>query len=273
MGSVVEVTSQTFEEAVLEKSFETPVLIDFAAQWCGPCQMLRPVLEKLAQEYDFVLAKVDIDQNPELARIYQVEGVPDVKVAMQGQVKSGFVGMLPESDLRDFLTQLDLKSSFDEAREAIAAAKSGGEVEQVKQGYEVLLAQYPNRPEIILEAAQFMLSLGDLTATEAFLDQIDPYQPSYGAQVQALRSLIALHQVVADLLPETEADILYVDGARAAISEDYETALKKFLAVVECDRYYRDDAGRKALLTLFTVLGDDHPLTRSYRKSLMQALY
>lgn len=274
MGSVVEVTtSQTFEEAVLEQSFEKPVLVDFFAQWCGPCQMLKPVLEKLTREYEFVLAKVDIDQNPELARIYQVEGVPDVKVAWQGQMHSGFVGMLPEPQIRDLLAQFNLKSAFEEGMAAIAAAKATGNVDTVSQGYEALLAQYPERIEIILEAARFHLGQKDLARATDLLDKIDPYQRPYGEQAAALRSLIGFHQIAADLSPTTEADELYLTGAKAAIAEDYEMAMERFLELVQRDRRYREDAGRKALLTLFAVLGDDHPLTQGYRKRLMQALY
>ncbi|MEL6384570.1 MAG: tetratricopeptide repeat protein [Cyanobacteria bacterium J06626_18] len=273
MGSVVEVTNQTFEDVVLEQSFEKPVLVDFLAQWCGPCQMLKPVLEKLTQEYNFVLAKVDIDQNPELARIYQVEGVPDVKVVWQGQVHNGFVGMLQESQIRDLLAQLNLKSAFEEGMAAIAAAKSTGDLDTVVQGYDTLLTQYPDRIEVVLEAARFRLSQGDLTGAGMLLNKIDPYQRPYGEQATALRSLMALHQVVADTTLNTAADELYLAGAKAAIAEDYETAMEQFLALVKCDRRYRDDAGRKALLTLFAVLGDNSPLTQTYRKRLIQTLY
>ena len=274
MGSVVEVTSsQIFEERVLEQSFAMPVLVDFFAQWCGPCQLLKPVLEKLTQEYEFVLAKVDIDANPELARIYQVEGVPDVKMVWQGQVHNGFVGMLPEPQIRDLLAQFNLKSTFEEAMAAIAAAKAIGDTDQVAQGYEMLLARYPERTEVILEAARFRLSQKDLAAAENLLAKIDPYQRPYGDQAKALRSLMALHPIVEELSPTTEVDELYLAGAKATIAEDYEVAMERFLALVQRDRRYREDGGRKALLTLFAVLGDGHPLTQSYRKRLMQALY
>jgi putative thioredoxin len=127
MGQVIEVTSPTFEEAVLEASLDQPVVVDFYAQWCGPCQMLKPLLEGLAEEYGFTLAKIDIDQNPELARIYQVEGVPDVKVATQGQLQPGFVGMLPEPQLRDWLSQLGLQSALERSLAAIATAEQQGD--------------------------------------------------------------------------------------------------------------------------------------------------
>lgn len=273
MGSIVEVSSPTFEEDVLAQSFEKPVVVDFFAQWCGPCQMLKPVLEKLTQEYDFVLAKVDIDQNPELARIYQVEGVPDVKVAVQGQMYNGFVGMLPEPQLRDFLEQLNLKSTFDEAMATLTTAKQAGDVQQLEAQYRALLDQYPDRPALLLEAAQFFLGQGQLAQAEEWLDQIDPLQRPYGDQATAVRSLMAFHRVVNEVTPETEAEQHYLAGAQAAVAQQYETAMAEFLTLVKLDRKYRQDAGRKALLTLFGVLGDEHPLTQTYRKRLMQTLY
>lgn len=273
MGAIVEVTGPTFEADVLEQSFQKPVVVDFFAQWCGPCQMLRPLLEKLTLEYDFVLAKVDIDQSPELARIYQVEGVPDVKVAVQGEIYNGFVGMLSESQIRDFLAQLDLRSSLEEALEALQAAKEDGNTVQLGDRYTTLLQQYPDRPELLLEAAQFHLSQGQLDQAQVLLDQIDPLQRPYGEQATAMRSLIDFHQTVAELVPESESDQLYLAGAKAAIVEDYEQAMEQFLTLVQRDRQYRHDAGRKALLTLFGVLGDEHPFTQRYRKRLMQALY
>ncbi|MEM0980761.1 MAG: tetratricopeptide repeat protein, partial [Cyanobacteria bacterium P01_H01_bin.58] len=265
MGLVVDITPPTFEEEVLEQSFQTPVLIDFYAQWCGPCQMLKPMLEKLAQEYDFVLAKVDIDQYPELAKIFQVEGVPDIKVAMQGQVRNGFVGMLTEPQLREFLTELNITSKFDEAISTLTSAKQAGDLAQVEQGYADLMERYPERLEIVLEAAQFKLDQGDRPGAEALLDRVDPHQRPFGAQSQAMRSLMTFQDVAANLSPATEAEQFYVAGAKAATEADYESALESFLALVKCDRRYREDAGRKAMLTLFTLLGDDHPLTQPYR--------
>ena len=122
MGVSVEVDSATFATEVLEASYQKPVLVDFFAQWCGPCKMLKPMLEALAQEYDFVLAKIDIDQSPDLAHTYKVEGVPDVRVVTQGDVNPGFVGVLPEPQLREFLRNLSLKSELDLGLEAVKAA-------------------------------------------------------------------------------------------------------------------------------------------------------
>jgi putative thioredoxin len=273
MGQVIEVTSPTFEETVLEASLDQPVVVDFYAQWCGPCQMLKPLLEGLAEEYGFTLAKVDIDQNPELARIYQVEGVPDVKVATQGQLQPGFVGMLPEPQLRDWLSQLGLQSALERSLAEIATAEQQGNTAAASAQYATLLERYPNRPEVTLAAAQFHSTQGEIDRAQALLATVDSLARPYGDQAQALKALLDFHQVVAELVPSTPAEQLYYDGAMAAIGQDYDTALEKFLALVERDRAYGKDAGRRALLTLFGVLGDDDARTVTYRKKLMQALY
>lgn len=273
MGAIAEVSSPTFDEDVLAQSYQMPVVIDFFAQWCGPCQMLRPLLEKLTQEYEFTLAKVDIDQNPELARIYQVEGVPDVKVAVKGEVFNGFVGMLDEPQLRSFLEQLGLRSQFTAAMAQLDKAREADNTAQLQLQFADLLRQYPDRPELLLEAAQFYLLQGQIDQANLLLDRIDPLDKPYGERATAVRSLMEFHQTVAELTPVTDADQLYMDGAKAAITADYETAMEQFLALVKRDRKYRSDAGRKAMLTLFSLLGHDHPLTQTYRKRLMQTLY
>ena len=274
MGSIVEVTSPTFEEAVLEQSYQTPVVIDFYAQWCGPCQLLKPLLEKLTQEYEFVLAKVDIDQNPELARIYRVEGVPDVKVAVKGEMFDGFVGMLDEPQLRSFFGPTQSEIPVRRGDDHVGGdAENGGTRPNYRPSTPTCCNNIPIAPPLLLEAAKFYLDQGQTERATPLLDRIDPLAPPYGAQADALRSLIAFHQTIAELSPSTEADQLYLAGAQAAIAGDYEAAMAQFLELVRRDRQYRADAGRKALLTLFNLLGNEHPLTQTYRKRLMQTLY
>ncbi|UWU45879.1 thioredoxin family protein [Limnospira platensis] len=92
MGYAIDVNQDNFQAEVIDKSWETLVMVDFFATWCGPCQIMKPILERLTTEYDFILAKVDVDQNPELASQYGIQGVPDVRMVTKGEVKPGFVG-------------------------------------------------------------------------------------------------------------------------------------------------------------------------------------
>lgn len=273
MGLSVDVTTDTFAAAVVDPSFERPVLIDFYAQWCGPCQLLKPILEQLAQEYDFVLAKVDIDQNPELASAYQVEGVPDVRVAQQGQVEKGFVGVLSEPQLRDFLNRLQLKSSLEQGLEQLQQAQKTGDWPAATALLQTLQQHFSAHPQVQLAAARHYLMQDQLEQAEQALASCDSRDREYGERLEGLRGLLGLKQAIAAGDTGAELDSLYLAACQAVMAEAFESALEQFLQVVERSRSYRDDGARKAMITVFKVLGDDHPLTAAYRKRLMQALY
>ena len=273
MGTAISVNQTNFAIEVMEKSHQTPVLVDFFAQWCGPCQMLKPVLEKLAQEYHFVLAKVDIDQSPDLAQTYGVEGVPDVKVVVDGTVTDGFVGMLPEPKLREFLAQLQITSILDEALESIYAEAAIGNVGQAETRLAALLEQYPDNRGLTLEAANFYIEADRLDVAESLLAKIHDYDKEYATHAKTLRAIVQFKQIT--LQPEGNSDLdrAFHHAASLVIEENYDAALEKFLAILTKDRRYRDDGARKAMLAVFDLLSDEHPLTKDYRKRLMMALY
>jgi putative thioredoxin len=273
MGSSVVVDNANFAAEVVQKSYEKPVLVDFFAQWCGPCQMLKPILEKLTQEYDFVLAKIDIDQNPELANAHGIEGVPDVRVVSHGEMSNGFVGMLPEVQIRELLAQLGLKSELElgleEVREAIAASNPA----QAKQQFDQLFQKYPEDRKLILEAAKFLLSLNQLEPAQKMLATIQEHEKSYLAEAQALKAMIQFQQESNNPVIESELDQQFLDASKLALEQNYEAALQSFLAIVGKDRKYKNDGARKAMIAIFDLLGDEHSLTKDYRKQLMLTLY
>lgn len=273
MGTSILVNQSNFAAEVIDKSFEKPVLVDFFATWCGPCQMLKPMLEKLVQEYDFILAKVDIDQNPELAHEYQVEGVPDVRVVVDGQVNEGFVGVLPEPQLRQLLAQLNLKSSLDEALEAIYNEAATGNVEKAQSQLEALVKEHPGDRGLLLEAANFYLEADQIATAEKLLAEIPEHDKTYFPHAKTLKALIQFKQIANQPTDNSELDQLFQDAARAILSENYEAGLQGFLEIVGKDRKYRNDGARKAMLSVFDLLGDDNPLTKDYRKRLTMTLY
>lgn len=273
MGVSIEVNGDNFAAEVVQKSYEKPVVVDFFAQWCGPCQMLKPLLEKLVQEYDFVLAKVDIDQSPDLANTYGVEGVPDVKIWMQGQMRDGFVGALPEPKLRSLLSELSLKSELEQGLETLKTAIRAGEVEQAKRLLQTLSENYPEDRRLILAGARFLVSQNKSESATKLLTAIQADEKEYFAQAQALKSLIQFQQIAAEAVVESELDEVFFKAIRLTLAEDYSAALDLFLNLVSRDRKYRGDGARKAMLTIFDLLGDDHPLTKEYRKQLLLALY
>jgi putative thioredoxin len=272
MGSSVDIDSSTYATEVDEKSYEKPVLVDFFATWCGPCQILKPMLEKLVKEYDFVLAKIDIDQNPDLADKFGVEGVPDVRIVTKGEMLPGFVGVLPESQLRKLLSHLNLKSELEIGLEAIHEAKAAGNLSQVKKLFDQLFEQYPDNQYLVIESARFLVSLNQLDQAIKMLDTIGMEEQENYAQAQGLKSLIFLKKE-AENLAETDLDQQFAKAAKLAIQEDYEDALKLFLEIVSINRKYKEDGARKAMLAVFNLLGEQHPLTQEYQKHLMWTLF
>jgi putative thioredoxin len=272
MGYSIEINPNNFHAEVIEKSNEKPVLIDFFATWCGPCQMLKPMLENLLQEYDFVLAKVDIDQNTELANRYGIEGVPDVRIAIKGEVLPGFVGVLPEEQIRELLAKFNLKSGLETAINTIQTYIQSGEIQSAQTLFEQLLKQYPNNYKLAIKAAEFMIQNHQIEAAKNILSSISEYDRQYGAKATALKQLIEL-KIAAGDNSEVPIDKDYAKACHLTLSEDYAAALPLFLAIVEQDRKYKNDGARKAMLTIFELLGNDNPLTREYRQKLMLCLY
>ncbi|NJN87116.1 MAG: tetratricopeptide repeat protein [Leptolyngbyaceae cyanobacterium SL_7_1] len=273
MGTSIVVSSQNFAADVVQRSYQKPVLVDFFATWCGPCQLLKPMLEKLAQEYDFVLAKIDIDQNPDLANTYAVEGVPDVRVVRQGEMSQGFVGVLPEPKLRELLAQLDLKSQLETGLEAVRVAQVAGDTAEVEQLLDRLLSQYPGDRILALEAAQIWIRQAQIDRANSLLSDIGEHEREFFDKAQALKMLIQFKREMDQPTLDSDLDQHYLKGIEFTLQEHYEEALQVFLELVSRDRRYRQDAARKAMIALFNLLGDDHPLTRHYRKQLMLALY
>lgn len=272
MTAGITITQATFATEVLEASRDRPVVVDFFATWCGPCQLLKPLLEKLTAEYGIALAKVDIDADPELAQTYGVQGVPDVRIVVDGQVREGFVGVLPEPKLREFLTNLQQRSALNRQLDAIFVEAEAGQIEAAEAKLKALLEEYPNDAGLVLEAANFYLEAGQPDTAETLLGRISQYNREYADRAQGLRTLIQFKQI-ANAEPVSELDRLYQTAVQQVLAQDYETALLGLLVILERDRIYRQDGARKAMITVFNLLGDDHPLTKEYRKKLMMALY
>ncbi|ERN40515.1 thioredoxin domain protein-containing protein [Rubidibacter lacunae KORDI 51-2] len=272
-GSIVAVDRGNFESAVIATSHERPVLIDFYAKWCGPCQMLGPLLEQLVQEYDFVLAKVDIDRAQDLANQYQVEGVPDVRLAVAGEVLPGFVGALPEPQLRELLeTRLQLHSALATGLNEVRAAVAADDLACAKTHLDRLFERYPNHPALTLEAARFLVYGSRFEDAEKLLQAIDVRQIEHYSPAQALIELIHLQQAACS---ETGSDLdpPFAKAIHFALTEDYDRALPLLLEIVSASRKYRSDGARKAALAIFKLLGADRELTQRYQQELMLVLY
>ncbi|NPA12455.1 MAG: thioredoxin [Aquificae bacterium] len=272
MGLIYDVSDNNFEEIVIEKSYQKPVVIDFWAPWCGPCQILKPVLEKLANEYGFILAKINTDENPHIAQQFGVSGIPDVRIFINGKEVDKFVGALPEPKIREILEkyiQTDVDRLLEEAKMEFMA----GNITKAEEIYRKLLQEYPDNKKVALEAAQFFIKVGNLEEAEKLLNSVKEYHKEYYPKAQALKELITFKKWCEEMNPENELDKLLKEGACLVLKEDYKDALDKFLKVVQLDKNYKDGAGRKAMVSIFNLLGESNPLTKEYRRKLAMWLY
>jgi putative thioredoxin len=278
----IDVNEENFEAEVLEHSGEVPVLVDFWAPWCGPCKVLGPVLEKLAQEYagEFRLAKINVDENPGIAGAFGIQGIPAVKLFQDGELVSEFTGALPEPTLREFLAKF-LPSATDKVAEEGEALEAAGKIDEAKALYQSILESDPNHAGSLLGLGRLAMNAGDADAALEYLDQIsivaeerkeaDRLIARLKLQGGAAENEAALREKV-NAAPKDLAARVELAQALAAV-EKYEEALQEFLAVVKTDRTFQDDAARKAMVQIFEVLGSDHPLTDKYRSELAAVLF
>lgn len=267
----IDVSDQDFASLVVEGSRQAPVVVDFWAAWCAPCRALTPVLERLAPEYGVTLAKVNVDENPGAAATFGVQGIPFVLAFKDGKVVDQFVGALPEPSVRDFFDRLRPSEAdllADEAEDAIDDAER-------ERLYRAALGLDRNHERAILGLAALVGERGELDEAGDLLSRLPPTpeverlraELSVGAATLGDDELEELRRRVASD-PFDEQSLLRLGRAEAAAGR-YGDALAVLLAGVQRGI---DDA-RQAMLDVFQVLGDDHELTREYRRKLAAALF
>lgn len=268
---VIDVSDATFETDVLQRSQQTPVVVDFWAPWCGPCRMLGPVLEKLANEFagGFILAKINTDENQRAAMRYGVQGIPAVKGFKGGQLAAEFVGAVPEPQVRSFLQKLGVTPG------AVSGAAGPDPRALLQQGRfaeaEAALRQLgPCGTQLDLVRA--LLAQGKAEEADALIGGITE-EPD-AVQAVALRPLAALVLEARSASDGADGlDGLYLAAGRRLAAGDLRAALDTLLDVLRRDKGYRDGAARRAMLAAFAALGDEHPLVREYRTKLAAVLF
>ena len=278
-----DVSIEDFEAKVLLPAQEVPVVVDFWAPWCEPCKVLKPMLEKLAEEYKgrFLLAMVNSDENPELAQHFGVRSIPSVKVLSQGQLVDEFNGVLPESQIREFLDRIALPAGpGGNLREEAALLVAEGKLEEALAKLVEASKAKPEDQAIQLDAVDVMMQLGRNDEAGQLLSG-DYTQEADRAN--ALRARLALAAGAADTAgiearlaanPADHAARLELSRAYAAQSR-FREALEAALEVVIRDRAFDEGAGRKALLQFFEALGGSEQyddLIREFRRKLSAAL-
>jgi putative thioredoxin len=277
---VFDADERAFQTAVLERSRTVPVVVDFWAPWCGPCRVLGPTLERLANEAQgaFVLAKINVDENQRLAQAFRVQGIPAVKAFRDGRVVDEFTGALPETQVRAWLKRF-VPAPGDQLVEAAGALEVSDPAEAAAR-YRVALGDDPENQAALLGLGRVLVAQGQPEGI-ATLRQIEAGSPVY-SQAQAwltLADFFAEHRAdsAAGLSHQVEAnpsdlEARYHLAARLARSRDYQAAIDQLLAIVERNRAFRDDGARKMLLALFSALGDD-PIVAQGRRRLANLLF
>jgi len=287
---IVEVTKENFETVILHGSMETPVLVDFWADWCQPCQTLMPILAKLADEYQgaFILAKIDTEAEQEIAAQLGIRSLPTVKLISQGAVVDEFAGALPESEVRAFLDKhLQAAPPLEEAPaagpvELANQLQANGDTEKAIAVLRAAQAEDPANGDVAIALGKLCVATGqydDARQCLSILSEEDAKKTDAGM----LRGMLTLSDAddattdEATLANDVQQDIknseaAYKLGIKQALRGETDTAITTLLELMQRDREFGDDGARKTLLSIFEMMGDD-PAVGTYRRKMFNYLH
>lgn len=283
---IFDVTTATFDQAVIENSFHKPVLVDFWAEWCAPCKALMPLLAQIAESYqgELLLAKVDCEAEQDVVARFGIRSLPTVVLFKDGQPVDGFAGAKPESEIRALLephVQMPPPAEADPLEQA-QALFAEGRISEAEAVLVALLGEDNTNAAALILYARCLAERGELGEAQAVLDAVksDAHKAALAgakAQITFLRQAADLPDTAdlkARLAPNPQDDeAAYQLAVQQLARQQYDAALEGLLKLFIRNRSYNEGLPHKTLLQVFELLGNDHPLVTVYRRKLFAALY
>ncbi len=269
------VTESDFEYEVLAYSQNTPVVVDFWADWCKPCRVLAPILERIADEAEgsFRLAKVDADANPNLVLKYGVRSLPTVIAFSQGNRIAEFAGLQPEERIRDFINQLLPPSPANLLVQKGDSLFTMGDLKGSRQAYDEALTMSANYPGAMLGLIKVNLREGNAPAARILLRNF-PACREYNDAERLLPLMKSMQDATSEtLLQETDLDLTFFTSMRLANRGNIPASLDGLMDILRQDKHYRRERGKEVVLGLLDLLDQESDLVRQYRKELTSILF
>jgi putative thioredoxin len=283
---IFEATMENFQQDVMEASAQSPVLIDVWAEWCAPCKQLMPILEKLTEEYKgaFRLAKVNADEQEQLAASLSVRSLPTVILVKDGQAVDSFNGGLQESEIRKVLEKhIEMPEDEEAPYDKAHRLWEEGDVEAALTVLTEMNHQDPENLKVLIDLAQLKAELGDLETAEQVLESL-PAEEKMQHQAKQLAARIKFLKASAELPPIEELEnaldkdpkdpnALHLLALHHILKENNAGAMELLFRLMQADSKYKDEIAKTTLIELFDKLGNNNQDVRTYRRKLFTLMH